>query len=219
MATWVRRLLIVEDDPLMRALLAELLADRSFEVAAAAAVDAAVHQLEDFDPDVVLIDIDLGPGPSGSDLAFLVAHKYPQVALVFLTKHPDARTAGIPLDALPEHYAFLRKDLIDDVSALDAALEGALREMPELPRHDQAGSPLSRLTDDQFSVLRMVAEGWTNSAIAAARGTSERSVERLLQASFETLGLPESGEINRRVDAVRIFITHAGVPSRKPTPP
>lgn len=202
----------------MRALLSELLAERSFQVATASTVEDAVRQLEEFDPDVVLIDIDLGPGPSGSDLAFVVTRNHPDVAVVFLTKHPDARTAGISLEELPQHSAFLRKDLIDDVSALDAALEGALRETPGVPRHDQAGSPLSRLTDDQLAVLRMVAEGWTNSAIAAARGTSERSVERLLQASFESLELPDNGDVNRRVDAVRMFIRHAGVPSRNHTP-
>ena len=176
MEAWVRRLVIVEDDALMRSLLTQLLGERTFDVKAAGSVSDAVRLLEDFDPDVVLIG------------------------------------------EIPPHYAFLRKDLIDDVSALDAALEAALREAPGVPRHDRQGSPLSRLTDDQFHVLRMVAEGWTNASIATARGTSERSVERLLHAAFDALRLPDSGDVNRRVDAVRMFITYAGVPPRRPAP-
>lgn len=218
MEAWVRRLVIVEDDALMRSLLTQLLGERTFDVKAAGSVSDAVRLLEDFDPDVVLIDIDLGPGPSGSDLSYRVARRHPHVAVVFLTRHPDARSAGIDESSLPPHYAFLRKDLIDDVSALDAALEAALREAPGVPRHDRQGSPLSRLTDDQFHVLRMVAEGWTNASIATARGTSERSVERLLHAAFDALRLPDSGDVNRRVDAVRMFITYAGVPPRRPAP-
>ncbi len=198
----------------MRSLLAELLGERGYEVAVASNVTQAVALLADFDPDAVLLDIELGAGPGGVDVAHLVAQKYPHVAIVFLTRHPDARTAGISKAALPVHYAFLRKDLIDDVESLNAALESALHETPGLPRHDRAGSPLTRLTDDQFNVLRMVSEGWTNAAIAAARGTSERSVERLLRASFDALELPDSGDVNRRVDAVRVFISYAGIPPR-----
>lgn len=199
----------------MRGLLSELLRERGYEVASAATVSEAVTSLEVFDPDAVLLDIELGAGPGGVDVAHLIAQKYPQIAIVFLTRHPDARTAGVTDDALPVHYAFLRKDRIHDVQALNAALESALRETPGLPRHDREGSPLTRLTDDQFAVLRMVSEGRTNSAIASSRGTSERSVERLLRAAFDALGLPESDDVNRRVEAVRVFITHAGVPPRE----
>lgn len=203
----------------MRGLLEEVLRERGFAVATAGSAADAARLLTEFDPDAALIDIDLGSGPNGIDVAHVIADRFPHVAVVFLTRKADARAAGLTKDSLPLNYAFLRKDLITGLTELDTALEAALRDLPSLPRHDQAGSNLRGLTNDQWDVLRMVAEGWTNAAIAETRGTSERSVERLLRGVFQTLGLTESSEVNRRVEAVRIFVAHAGVPSRRPGTP
>lgn len=76
------------------ALLATVLQDKGFLVEAAADVASARTVVRDFDPDCVLIDISLGSGPSGTDLAFMLSQERPEIALLFLTRHPDLRTAG-----------------------------------------------------------------------------------------------------------------------------
>ena len=73
---------------------------------------------------------------------------------------------------------------------------------------------IGELTKTQSEVLRMVAQGYTNSEIAARRETSVSAVEQLLNAIFRGLGIINSSQINPRAEAMRIYISEAGLPHR-----
>ena len=210
-----RRLLVVEDESLMAALLADALTAAGFDVDVASNVIDALESVKAFDPDAALLDISLGEGPSGVDLANVLHERRPDIALVFLTKHPDRRTAGLEGATIPPGCGFLRKDMVKDTTYLLEAINTVLADHPDEVRHDLASkNPLTALTTRQLEVLRMAAQGLTNTAIAQQRGTSERAVELLLHSVFETLAIDVHGDVNPRVEAIRHYIQAAGLPER-----
>jgi DNA-binding NarL/FixJ family response regulator len=207
--------LVVEDESLMSSLLADVLTAAGFDVDVAGNVLEARESVKAFDPDIALLDISLGEGPSGLDLAHVLHASRPDIALVFLTKHPDRRTAGLEGAEVPPGCGFLRKDMVTDTSYLLEAIEAVLAEHPGQVRHDLSPDrPLAELTTKQVDVLHMAAQGLTNGAIARERGTSERSVEMLLHSVFHTLDIPTHGDVNPRVEAIRRYIDAAGMPAR-----
>lgn len=215
MTAELRRLLVVEDESLMSSLLAEVLTAAGFEVDIASNVLDALESVKEFDPDAALLDISLGEGPSGLDLAHVLHAQRPDIALIFLTKHPDRRTAGLDGKDVPPGAGFLRKDMVRDTGYLLQAIETVLADRPREVRHDLAPDrPLSRLTTKQVDVLHMAAQGLTNAAIARHRGTGERSVEMLMHSVFTELGIETNGDVNPRVEAIRLYIGAAGMPAR-----
>lgn len=210
-----RRLLVVENEALMASLLADALTAAGFEVDVAANVIEAMESVKVFDPDAALLDISLGPGPSGIDLANALHDRRPDIAVVFLTRHPDRRTAGLEGATIPPGCGFLRKDMVKDTRYLLEAINTVLADRPDDVRHDlESNRPLAALTTSQLEVLRMAAQGLTNTAIAQQRGTSERAVELLLQSVLVALGIDGHGQVNPRVEAIRRYIQAAGMPER-----
>lgn len=209
-----RRLLVVEDEPLMSELLSEALVAAHFDVRTAPDALAAREQVERFDPDAVLLDISLGDGPTGLDLGHVLHRTRPDIALLFLTKHPDNRIGGAGAPDLPPNCGFLRKDKVRDTRHLIEAINTVLADRANLVRQDRDDQPLAGLTAKQFDVLRRISLGMTNGAIAREMGVAESSVERWVVSIFKTLGIESNGSLNPRVEAVRRFITVVGIPQR-----
>lgn len=210
-----RRLLVVEDDALTASLLADALEAQGFEVSTSASVSEALVAVERFDPDAALLDINLGDGPNGIDLGHVLDRQRPDVALVFLTKHPDFRTAGVVEDELPAGCGFLSKDRVRDTDYLAHAIDAVLAERARDVRHDQdPAKPLVQLTAKQLEITRLIAMGYTNESIAARKGVGRSSVERWAKEIFQSLGIDTAGELNPRVEATRMFIEAAGLPHR-----
>ena len=117
------RVLLIDDDPLVRQLLSETLADEGIEVDGLAnAEDALVLLGAGQVPDVLVADIDLGPGLSGLDLAGIARERHPAVEVVLISG-----TAPPPVPASPDrHERFLQKPFAP--SALAEAIRGAARD-------------------------------------------------------------------------------------------
>ena len=126
-----RRLLIVEDEPLMASLLEGSLTNAGFIVTAAADVESGRRAVDTFDPDIVLLDISLGDGPTGVHLAHALRKTRPDIAVLILTKHPDAKSASREGLDLPPNVGFLRKHLVNDVTYLIDAIEKVLADQPQ----------------------------------------------------------------------------------------
>jgi DNA-binding NarL/FixJ family response regulator len=208
-----RRLLVVEDEPLMASLLADALTVHGFRVEVAADVLAARAAVKEFDPDAALIDISLGDGPSGLDLAHVLSKQRPDIALLILTKHADPRAAGV--GDVPEGCGFLRKDKVRDTEYLLAKLESVLSDKAHEVRDDRdQANPLAVLTPKQLEVLRLMSMGYTNDFIAQYTESSLSSVERWIMNIFRALGIDTRGSLNPRVEAVRIFVSCSSLPDR-----
>lgn len=200
----------MDNEALVRTLLSDALQSAGFAVATARNAADARKAVDQFDPDVAVLDIHLGSGPSGLHLGHSLHRTNPDIGLVFLSKYPDRRVGESgPLD-VPPGSAFVSKDRINDVHALTEAIESVLHG--HAAPDDRLEGPLSELTSTQLEILRLAALGFTNAAIAKARNTQERTVEQRLQAIYAALDISVSGDLNPRVVSVRRYIQAAGMP-------
>jgi len=209
-----RRIVLVEDDNLTRKMLGEVIASAGFQVALASTAAEAENICATFDPDAVVLDVDLGAGPNGFDLADSLSISSPGIAILFLTHLPDARFGGRSLSELPVGVAYLNKNKLVDGDSLLTALDAVMRGKAEdLPRHDvDPQRPLANLSVSQIEVLRMVALGMDNAQIAESRGTSVRAVYSLISRALTVIGADEDLEGVGRVIAARAYMLAAGIP-------
>lgn len=176
----LRRALILEDDSLTLILLESLLLGFGFEVWTATNVSEGKKLLRDHDPDLALLDIDLGFGPTGIDFAKMLARTHPHIATVFLSHVSEVDSGVTTAQHLPKNVAYLNKLGLHDTETVRRVIETCLR--PGL--HN---SPLSTvrpagigLSQSQYEVLLLVSRGSSASEIADQRGTSVRAVQRIL---------------------------------------
>jgi len=213
-STFARRVLIVEDEPLFASLVFEMLERAGFVVSITDNVATARSLITSWDPDLVLLDVALGAGPPGTQLAYYIGKKHPGIAILFLTRHPDVATAGIDTALVPAESGFLRKDHVADSNYLLDAIDKVLTNKADQVRHSFAdGSPLAVLTPTQLAVLKMVAQGLNNQAIARRRNITVRSVEKNLHSIFSALELSGDEDHNLRVKAALTYVIHAGPPA------
>ena len=209
-----RSVVIVEDDAFMRSLLAEYLEKAGFLVSTASSAADARRQINAVDPDAVVIDIDLGPGQSGLDVAAALNTEANEVGIVFLTNYSDPRFAGEELTRVHPKAAYLNKHMIEDSSTLLLALNAVLVERNvEAYRYDKrTDRPMARLSASQIQALRLLAEGKTNQQIAEARQRSIDATESLITRTLASLGLDSNADINARVSAAKEFFAQNAQP-------
>jgi DNA-binding NarL/FixJ family response regulator len=207
-AAYHRSVLVVEDEALLRDLVAKNLELAGFEVTTAANAADARRAWKSVDPDAMVLDIELGDGPNGFDFADSVAKSNPDVGIVFLTNLPDPRFAGRKDREVAKSYAYLSKTKLASGAELVGALEAVLQErVTDGIRHNlKTDEALSQLSRRQVEVLRLMAEGYSNQQIADARGSSVRAVEGIISRIFDVMGLQHSTLGNARVEAVAFYL-------------
>jgi DNA-binding NarL/FixJ family response regulator len=205
--------LLVEDHAMTRGLLQHALEGAGFRVVPVESARRAIREFDTIDPDVLVADIELGERPNGVDLAAILRAQAPYLGVVFLSNYPNVDSVEREF-AAPARSSFVHKGSIDGPAPLVAAIEAALsdEEPPVAVTPVPADSPLSALSDAQLTVLRLLAEGWSNAEISARRGITLRSTERLVSRTFTTLGLGDDSSVNARVAAVRMYVRAFGVP-------
>jgi DNA-binding NarL/FixJ family response regulator len=207
-----RTIVVVENESLLRDLIARSLETAGFEVSTAANAADAKRAVKATDPDVCVVDIELGPGPNGFDFAEYLSREAQDVGVVFLTNLPDPRFANRDVKVITQNQAYLRKSQLVDSKELIEAVNAVLKEQDvDKFRHDQnLERPLAELSRRQISVLKLVAEGYSNNQIAEERGTTVRAVEGMVSRIFVALGVDAQGVGNARVEATRMYLSAAG---------
>jgi DNA-binding NarL/FixJ family response regulator len=210
--THARVILVVEDDPMTRVLLADMLESAGFIAVMAATAAQAQRLFAARDPDAAILDVDLGHGLNGFDLADAFHRRSPAIALLFLTHLPDSRFVSRASNSLPEGAAYLRKDQLFDKRILLEALEAVLSgEVTSEHRHDwRTDRPNDVLSRTQIEVMSLVAQGRSSSDIAQARGTNVRTVQYVITRSLERMGIDPQLEVTERRQAVATFLRDAG---------
>jgi DNA-binding NarL/FixJ family response regulator len=210
-----RRILILEDDKFIGSLIGGALRSEGFDSLLVSSILDAKKALVKFDPDVVIVDIDLGPGPSGLQFVQMLGISRPDVAAILLSKHPDAESAGFSSASIPDNVAYLRKSLVHDTSALLAAIESTVRGLGPAVRQDkEPRGRLDSLTKSQRSILHLMAQGYSNRQIADRKGVSLSNVEHRVNEIFKVFQLNQYGNVVPRVEAIRLYIAESGLPER-----
>lgn len=209
------RTVIVEDEPLLAELLVDSLRDHS-DVSIVASVCSGREALALVDPqsiDVAVVDIDLGPGPDGVEVARTWRHVNPSVGLVFMTHliEPTALLLGGGLAYLPKRRATSIDAL---VKCMQAAVAGEVMVDTEIAASLSASPPgLALLSAHQQRILRSIASGASNKKIAADLGVSVKSVENATASALRALGIDGTDdEVNVRVMAALTYLRMAARP-------
>jgi DNA-binding NarL/FixJ family response regulator len=206
----VRQLVLVEDDLLLSKLLANTLQEHDFNVTICNGFTAAIQTLKQVDVDVLVSDIDMGPGPTGLDLAAKLAQTHPYVPVILISNYevsPVTNTNSL------KNVTFLRKREIVEPKFLIDVIESLLGDSKLTLPHSlvREDSPLSDLTDSQFQILKLISEGLSNQDISQQRGTSLRATELLISRIYLALKIDSHSQANSRVLATRIYISSIGL--------
>ena len=201
------RVLVVEDDAFTRMTLATVVESLGHEVVGqAATVVDAMDSARGAHPDVALVDLDLGPGPTGIDVAHGLRGLLPQVGVVVLSSYADVRVMGKRARPLPAGALFLSKQDLGDSSVLDEVMRASVEG-------DGAGvRPVAGvdLTDQQLELMRLVANGLSNDEIARRLWLTEPSVRRSITRILRKLDITSNDATNARVQLARAYTELAG---------
>ena len=202
-----RRVLLVEDEALMRSLLVDRLQLAGFETLGCASAVEAIDLVASFDPDAVVSDISLGAGTNGLDLVRALAIQAPHLAFVLLSNYEASHH---PVHKL-KNLAYLRKSDISDPAILIEAIETVLTDKSGSKESvSEQTNPLKALTRLQNEILGQIASGASNVEIARMRGTSLKAVEMLINRTYRALGIERGAGVSQRVSASRIYMSNSG---------
>jgi DNA-binding NarL/FixJ family response regulator len=214
------RVVLADDHYLVREGVRRLLAaEPEVEVVAACEdLESLLAAVDTERPDVVVTDIRMPPTgvDEGVQAAERLRETHPGVGVVVLSQYAEPRYALALLDVGSAGRAYLLKERVDDVAQLVGAIKAVAEggsmidaKVVETLVAAKAGadaSPLNALTPRERDVLREMAEGKNNAAIAQALFLTERSVEKVIHSIFLKLGLAWEQAVHKRVKAVILYL-------------
>jgi DNA-binding NarL/FixJ family response regulator len=211
------RVVIADDETLLREGLARLLADAGFQVVGKAATrDELLRRVALTRPNVAIVDIKMPPTHTDEGLvaAREIAAQHPQVGVLVLSHYVDSRYAMRLLEEHPERSGYLLKERVSDVAVLVDALhrigEGECVIDPtivsRLVKKPRDESPLDELSERELEVLGLMAEGHSNDGISKRLFLSPKTVETHVRHILLKLGIGETTKYHRRVLAVLAYL-------------
>jgi serine/threonine-protein kinase PknK len=212
-----RRVVVAEDDVLLREGIASLLGGAGFEVVGQAGDPTALRDVVENElPELAIIDIRMPPTQTweGLDAARAIRAEFPQVGILLLSQHVEIETA-IDLLEGGRGVGYLLKSRVmkvgDLVDALERISDGGSVVDPalvqELVNQRHRRDPLADLTAREREVLALMAEGHSNSGIASRLFVTESAVEKHVRSILAKLRLPANQDAHRRVLAVLVFLS------------
>ncbi len=211
------RVVIADDETLLREGLARLLAEAGFDVVGkAATATELVRSVELTKPDAAIVDIKMPPSHTDEGLvaAQALRRSYPRLGVLVLSHYVESRYAMRLLEEHPERTGYLLKERVSDLAVLVDALrridEGECVLDPTIvarlvgrPREE---SVLHELSERELEVLALMAEGHSNDGICKKLFLSPKTVETHVRHILLKLGIGETSEYHRRVLAVLAFL-------------
>ena len=209
-------IMVIEDDSFTRSTLCAALRSLGLNVVAESGSSREALVLgRTHLPSAALIDLDLGKGPTGIDLAIALRKIKRDIGIVFLTSYDDPRFLRPNLPLLPVGSQYLVKKSVAEIATVTRAIENAILSAKQTGSGSRAlqsggGVQLSELTSIQIETLRLVSQGLTNSEIAKQRFINVKSVEQTINRVAKILDLPQDITHNQRVHMARVFFRSSG---------
>ncbi|MFF1816150.1 response regulator [Kribbella sp. NPDC051587] len=211
------RVVIAEDSVLLREGIVRLLEEQECTVVAAVGDgDELLKAVAQHRPDVCVVDVRMPPTftDEGLRAALVLREQYPQTGVLVLSQYVEERYASELIGGNPGGVGYLLKDRVADV---DQFLDGLRRVaaggaaldpevISQLLVRTRKADPLAALSPREQEVLRVMAEGKSNTGIAQALVVGEGAVEKHISSIFQKLRLPTTEGEHRRVLAVLRFL-------------
>lgn len=206
------RVLLVEDHDFTRTTVAASLRSEQCKVVASVpSARDALRAIEDHQVDCAVIDLNLGMGPNGLDLAHRLRDEDPNIGIVLLTTFKDPRLLARDSRSLPVGSVYLVKDDVRTTSQMRDAIDAAIDNVQMKGKtHDSNKPTRLPLTNTQIEILRMVAEGLTNAEIAERRGVTTRAVQTAMTRILATAQIETDPCVNVRVQLVKYYQSLGG---------
>ncbi|MDQ1294163.1 MAG: response regulator transcription factor [Actinomycetota bacterium] len=215
------RVVIAEDSVLLREGLVRLLTDEGFCVVDACGdAESFLRVVGEQQPDLVVVDVRMPPTftDEGVRAALVVREQFPAIAVLVLSQYVEENYATQLVAGRSRGVGYLLKDRVADVAdfveALHRVADGGTALDPEvvsqLLSRAHRRDPLERLTPRETDVLKLMAEGRTNTAIAGALVVTEGAVEKHVSSIFAKLDMPPTSHDHRRVLAVLRWLERDG---------
>lgn len=206
------RILVVEDDSFTRMSIASTLRLAGMSTIEAGNAGDAFRFCKKEDFRAALIDVHLGLGPNGIELAHALRSIKPSLGIVFLTSYASPRLIS-PNMELPPGSIYINKSEVSEPETLLQALEKSTQRKSEKPSFK---SRLDKLTDLQIETVRLVAEGYSNSEIAKLRFVTEATVEKTLARVARELGFAATPSKNQRIRIARAYLAESPISENAP---
>lgn len=210
------RVILAEDDVLLREGMASLLERSGFEVVGQTGDGSWILPLvRDLTPDLVVVDIRMPPTHTteGLEAAREIRNEFQDTGILVLSAHAEVEHA-MELLATGQRIGYLLKSRVTDVNEFIETLERIVRGgsvmdpalVQELVSARRRNDPLEDLSAREREVLALMAEGRSNAGIARRLWVTEGTVEKHVRHILEKLSLPETSDDHRRVLAVVTFL-------------
>lgn len=214
------RVLLVDDDPFTRMMLTTTLGTvRCDVVGDAPSAAIALRMAQALRPDAAVVDLDLGEGPTGIDLAHGLRNLNPAIGIVMLSTYEEPRLMGYNQPPLPEGSIYLVKKTVVDPAVLGRAVVMSIDPLFRDGRITIDLTPASKvpanLTDLQIDIMRLVAAGHSNSEIARRRSLTVPSVEKAVARLIKQLNLQATPLQNQRVMIAQVYYQLTGAVSAR----
>ena len=211
------RIVIADDEVLLREGLERLLQEAGFEVVGkVGTADELLRKVELTRPDVAIVDIRMPPTHTDEGIvaAQEIRRSHPEVGVLVLSHHLESHYAMRLIERHPGGAGYLLKQRVSNLGVLTDAL-GRLRDgecivdptiVARLVQRARPARKLAELTEREREVLALMAEGRSNKAICAQLFLSPKTIEAHVKHIFQKLGLDESADDHRRVLAVLAYL-------------
>jgi len=211
------RVVIADDETLLREGLARLLSEAGVDVVGTAGTaEELLRRVELTQPDVAIVDIRMPPTHADEGLVAAqdIRRSHPAVGVLVLSHYLESHYAMRLLDEHPEHSGYLLKERVKDVAVLVDALERIAEGecvldptiVSRLIGRPRVQSPLDELTAREREVLALIAEGHSNEGICQKLFLSPKTVETHVRHILLKLGIGEASGYHRRVLAVLAYL-------------
>ncbi len=197
--------LVVEDETFTKNIVSEMISKLGHNCNSVTNVNDALIFIKKSKPNLVITDLDFGEGPTGLDLINKIHKDHPEIGLVVLTAHRSPLLVDASFKQLPPNVRYVIKSEVDAINTFEEILRNVITDKKSIKSHSSKNENEIFVSKTQAELLQLIAQGFSNQAIAEKRGTTLRAVEALINRTYEALNLKVSDSRNLRVEAVKLW--------------
>jgi DNA-binding NarL/FixJ family response regulator len=199
------KVLIVEENSFVRQLMFDLISNLGYECETASNYKDAIKLSLTFSPDLVITELDLGSKPTGVDLINTLIKEFPKIQLIALTAYTSPTLIDNKVKSFPSRVQYILKNTFTKDTCFKEIIQNTLEHKTSSDSKSSKPSDAIFLSNSQAELLKLMARGLSNQAIAKKRGTTLRAVEALVNRTFDAMNLNENETTNLRVEAVKLW--------------